>query len=146
MGVDAGGAGLGRHRLANSGAVRQQDRLRLRCELGRVRGVGGQVVEDAGREVVPKSAAMKDLDRVVDRRSVLDARVRDRVEHVAGDVGDRQADQASRRDAVSETTALDRRDVLADRVDLDDRGAGSEQELVEPPLLGLRRPLREAGW
>ena len=96
--------------------------------------------------VVPEPAAMKDLDRVVDRRGVLDARVRDGVEHVAGDVGDRQADQARRRDAGSETTALDRRDVLADRVDLDDRGAGAEEELVEAPLLGLRHPFgRQAG-
>ena len=138
--VHTGGARFGGHRLAHAGAVRRAGPSVAPRRVRGVRGVGREVLADARREVVPEAAAVKDRDGVVDGRGVLDARVCDRVEHVAGHVGDRQADQARRRDAVGEAAALDRRDVLADRVDFDDRGAGAQEQLVELPLLGLRDP------
>ena len=69
---------------------------------------------------VPEAVAVEDRDRVVGSRAVRDARVGDRVDVIAGDVGDREVDQARGRRRRRQATALDRRDVLADRVDLDD--------------------------
>ena len=71
-----------------------------------------------------------------------DARVGDRVDVVAGDVGDREVDQARGRRRRRQPAALDRRDVLADRVDLDDPDPRREQELVQAALLVRRDPGR----
>ena len=81
---------------------------------------------------------MEHRDRVGGRERVGDARVGDRVDVIAGDVGDREVDQPRRRRGAGETAALDRRDVLADGVDLDDPDARREQELVQVALLGGR--------
>ena len=90
---------------------------------------------DGGGDVPPEVVAAQDRRRVGRGGVVGDARIGDRVERVAGDVGDRQVDQPRRRDGEGEPAPLESRDLLADGVDLRDRQPGAEQQPVQVALV-----------
>ena len=116
------------------------------CSSGDSAAARLEVLADRRRDAVPEPVAVEDRDRVGGPRAVGDGRVGDRVEVVAGDVGDGQVDQPRRCGRRGQPAALERRDVLAHRVDLDDADPRREQQLVQVALLRRARRRPAAGW
>ena len=91
---------LERHRLAGGRAGDQQHGLDLEPESGRATRAAAvcRCSRIDRRGPVPEAVPVEDRDRVGGARAVGDGRVGDRVDVVAGDVGDGQVDQPRRRE------------------------------------------------
>src|SRR2546426_8464035 len=101
-----------------------------------------------GRRAVPHATALEDLARGRERRRVGRRRSRgDDVDGVADDVGEREGDHGRGPRRAREEPALEAREVLADCVQLADRGASRQEEASHVLLLlerdGRRRRGRE---
>ena len=136
VGGDPEAGAAAHHRLGHVLAVDQDPALDGGLVEHRGLGPGsGQVAADRGRHVIPQIVGVQHLDRIVGGGGVRHGRVGDRVQRVVDHVRDGQVDDRGAVRRCCQAAALEARDVLAHRVDVADRCARAQQQLVQVALL-----------